>query len=299
MSCTSPITAWQALDPGRDQKLIFAPTREFPTRKLAATCGKCLGCRGSRSMRRAVQIYCELQTTENRENCYFITFTYSDEKIPENYSLYKPHMTKAIKLIRKKQHEKMRYFQNGEYGLRTQRPHHHMAAFNMCLDDLELYREHPYKTYTSEKLSKCWPHGHVEINRLTIETCIYISQHDAKKILMDIPHHELTILDPETGEYINDRVKEYATSSNRPGIGYEYFRRYHDEIYNTDSIVINGTEFIVPLYFDNLLKEMDPERFEEVRLKRMQEAVIRTDEENEYQEKFNRVKYEQKKRDSI
>ncbi len=295
MSCTQPITVWQALDPERDQQITFKPQHSYAEREFKIPCGsKCDGCLISRSMQRAVQIYCELVITDTPS--YFITLTFNDENMPPNYSLDKSLITKAIKLMRKKI-SKFRFFQIQEYGGSTQRPHGHMVVFGLDIPDLELYREKPYLTYTSQILSECWPHGHVELNLLTIQTCIYIAQHDAAKILKPIPYHELKILESETGEFFTDREPESKSSSNRPGIGHDYYQKYKSEIYTTDSIVIDAMQFPVPKYFDTLLKREDPKLYEQIKQSRIENADIQTPGQLAYQAKFNRVKLLQKKRD--
>lgn len=308
MSCTNPLTAYQLKEyQGETSPLVFPkpPLHEMHLyNQLKVGCSKCIGCLKIRSMTKAIQLHCELQTTEGYS--WFITLTYDDDHIPDNLSLYKPHITNFIKALRRhrekyKHSGKFRYEQVGEYGTKTLRPHHHMAAFNLQLDDLELYSDNgKYKQYVSKLIEKKWSNGSVIIQELNFSNCLYIAQHSDKKIGNTTPNHEPEVLDAMTGEISKDRVPEYSTRSSNPGIGALWYQKYGDsDLYNTDSIVINGREYKIPPYFDKQLKKHDPELFAEIKEIRKQNAVEKTDEENQQQNRYNEAIYKQKKRETV
>jgi len=309
MSCTNPLTGYQLKEyQGETSPIIFKRPELLELRhynKYGLPCGVCEGCLSQRSMLRGIQIACELKTTIG--DSYFLTLTYDDDHIPENYSLYKPHITNTIKAIRNNQRKinyphKFRYEQCGEYGGETSRPHHHMAAFNLELTDLVLYSDNggKYSSYTSEQMQKYWPYGQVVIIPLHLANCLYIAQHSDKKIANTTPNHELRILDPETGEIITDRVPEYSTRSSKPAIGAEWYRQYgHTDLYNTDSIVCDGKEYKIPRFFDKLLKRQNPKLYEEIKQARQDKAIPKTRKELERQGRFNKEKYKRKIRNKV
>lgn len=60
--------------------------------------------------------------------------------------------------------------------------------------------------------------------------------------------------------------------SRRPGIGAGYFEKHERELWTHDSIIHNGREASVPRFYDKLLKRSDPERFAELKQKRIDAA---------------------------
>lgn len=305
MACTNPLTAYQLKEyQGDTCPIVFKrPDLLHLYKELQVPCGDCIADRRCKSILRSIQLACELQTTVGQS--WFITFTYDDEHIPDNLSLYKPHIYNCIKAIRRYRNKnnhpgKFRYEQCGEYGTKTFRPHHHMAAFNLTLDDLELYSDGKYKSYTSETMQKLWPHGQVVIIELNHASCLYIAQHSDKKIANSIPNHEPEVLNAETGEISKDRVPEYSTRSSRPGIGADWYDQFgQTDLYNTDSIVIDGKQYKIPHYFDKFLKIENPELYEEIKAIRKENAIPKTREENAYQANFDKITYERKLRETV
>lgn len=50
------------------------------------------------------------------EKSMFITLTYDEKNVPEDYGLHHEHFQKFIRSFRKRTGEKLRYFMCGEYG---------------------------------------------------------------------------------------------------------------------------------------------------------------------------------------
>src|SRR5690606_33993541 len=65
-------------------------------------------------------------------------------------------------------------------------------------------------------------------------------------------------IDPETGEVFNRRP-EYTTMSRRPGIAAEWFRRYKNEVYPSDEVIVKGKAVRPPKYYDSLYEVEFPE----------------------------------------
>lgn len=300
--CTQPKIAWIPKKPDKEGKrtLVFrcpnkSKLNQYQTMKVP--CNKCIACEALRSVKQAVQMACELHTTSGQS--HFITLTYDDENLPDDYSVHVDHLQKFLKKLRyylKKNNipGKLRYTGRGEYGSETSRPHYHLAAFNLNLNDLELYKELPcdggtYNLYESPIIEKIWGQGSCKLVTLGYENSLYIAQHHfAEKVDQEIPDHEQRIIHPVTKKLITQRNKDFSTYSSKPGIGREYFEKYFTEIFQSDSIIIKGMETSVPNYFVKLLKDKSPELFEEVKEKRLVKIKKRTLKENRYQADYDK-----------
>ena len=104
------------------------PTGASPA---ALPCGQCIGCRLERSRQWATRLMKELRL---HNHASFITLTYDDNNLPKTAdgvpTLCLRDMQLFLKSLRKHfQPVQLRYFQCGEYGEKTQRPHYHMILF--------------------------------------------------------------------------------------------------------------------------------------------------------------------------
>lgn len=237
-------------------------------------CGQCVGCRLDHSKQWAVR--CMLESEYHDEN-YFITLTYDDEHVPmteyvdmdtgevlPSMTLVQKDMQDFIKRLRRhfdyNGDDGFRYFYCGEYGSKSARPHYHMIAFGLHLDDLTLYKRTPLGNYyTSELLNSKWRNGYVIIGSVTFESCSYVSRYIMKK-------------QKGKGAVIYDYyniLPEFIRMSRNPGIGKEYFNENFDDIYPTDGIVLSGGSRVKPpRYFDNLMNDIDEDLMSDVKLKR-------------------------------
>lgn len=155
-------------------------------------CGQCLPCRLNR--RRLWTHRIILEAMKHEKNC-FPTLTYSDESLPPGGNLFPRHLVLFIKSLREAiRPNKLRYYAVGEYGDQTQRPHYHLAVFGLGPDSADLMQ-----TY--------WPHGHIFMGELSLESAQYISGYVTKK--MTAPD------DPR----LYGRYPEFARMSRKPGIG--------------------------------------------------------------------------------
>ena len=236
-------------------------------------CGQCIGCRLDYSKQWATR--CMLESEYHDEN-YFITLTYDDEHVPyseyvdedgvvqDSLTLVKKDVQDFVKRVRRyfdyTGQEGFRYFCCGEYGSKTARPHYHMIAFGLHLDDLELYQRTPLGDYyTSEFLSGKWKNGYVIIGSVTYQSCAYVSRYILKK-------QKGASSDVYSAFNISP---EFTVMSRNPGIGKQYFEDNFNSIYDTDSIVVSGGYCVnPPRYFDNLMNDIDEELMSSIKLKR-------------------------------
>ena len=73
---------------------------------------------------------------------------------------------------------------------------------------------------------------------------------------------------------------EYTTMSRRPGIAYEWYKKYKSDIYPDDSIVIKGRKMPPPKYYEYLY-EIDNENVRVLK-KRRKTLSIRRKADNTY-----------------
>ena len=141
MPCFSPLKGYRDRDTGG---LTFR--RESGYEKMEVACGQCLGCLLDYRRMWAVRISHEATMHEfNGGNC-FITLTYRDEDMPDDWSVHKSHFQMFMKRLRHEFSQKIKYYGVGEYGrickhgidlnrvkcplCNVGRPHYHACLFN-------------------------------------------------------------------------------------------------------------------------------------------------------------------------
>lgn len=270
MSCTRPLTAYRDVT---NCKIHFKRQKNLPHVPIKLPCGKCMECRLEKSRQWSVRI--ENEASMHKENC-FLTLTYNDKCIPmligkkvfrlgdlENINikklnqdiiltLYKRDVTLFIKKLRNKIHDKkLRYYLCGEYGENFSRPHYHIVLFGHDFAN----DRYPFKmikgkpAYRSLTLEKCWRYGFSTVQKFEYACGAYVAKYVTKKI---------------TGELAKDHYKgavpEFALMSRRPGIGYEYYKKYKKDIHNHGRIYIKkGLAISPPRFYNNLIEKDDPE----------------------------------------
>lgn len=198
---------------------------------------------------------CELAT---HDQASFVTLTYEKDG-----SLNTSDWQKFAKRLR---HEigPFRYYQCGEYGDRTRRRHHHAILFGAKLPT----RRHS----AAELLSSVWGHGHCDHGEANKASIGYVAGYVTKKLTG--PRERLyEHVDPATGEVTRRKVP-YATMSLRPGIGEPYYRRWRDQIYPRDELIMDGRKIRPPEYFDVLYEREFPDEFAEIQTRRRLSAEL-------------------------
>lgn len=241
------------------------PRANDPRGKLTPIpCGQCIGCRLERSRQWATRLMKE-QKLHDRSS--FLTLTYHDDHLPKTKTGRPTLVLEDIQLFLKKLRKhfaphRLRYFQCGEYGENTGRPHHHMILFgeDFCKDrePIENSRSgHPQ--YTSHLLTSTWGKGRCTISEVSFESSAYVARYCLKKI---------------TGagaKFIYAGAKpEFVTMSRRPGIAAGFFEDFMSDIYPHDEIVpaLGRPASLPPKYFDKLLEKVDPLLYETVKKNR-------------------------------
>lgn len=287
MPCYHPLTGWKSLKQNSSGKrsIVFKAELGLPESQLQVPCGKCIGCRLERSRQWAMR--CVHEASLYSENC-FITLTYSPENLPENMSLDKTHFQKFMKRLRKKfKNDKIRYFQCGEYGEEQDehlaeystigRPHYHACLFNFNFPDLVLYSVRDgVRLYTSEILNKIWGYGYCTIGDVTFESAAYVARYVTKKINGPKAKEHYKKLNPDTGE-IHDILPEYVTMSRGGktgrGIAHAWYQEFKNDL-RKDFITLRGVKMMPAKYYDKLLEEEEPERYEHIKAVRQERAEM-------------------------
>lgn len=275
MPCVSPLSAWQSISKSSDGKsdILFKEPRGSlgsSYQAIQLPCSRCVTCRQRRSMEWAARCMHEAQLYPR--NC-FITLTYSPENLPDDMSLHVDHFQRFMKRLRKRFEgvsdvvddngivsRPIRFFHCGEYGSLRGRPHYHSLLFNFDFPDKVRYRIHNGNLlYRSDALEELWPFGFSSIGECNFKSACYVASYIFKKRLgKDADSH---YFDPSTGVF---KSPEYVTMSRRPGIASRWFQRYSSDVYPRDGILVNGLLRRPPRYYDNLLKEFNPELWDDV-----------------------------------
>lgn len=301
MACVHPITAW-SLKHQRPRRLVFQQPRGLESafyEELKIPCGQCIGCRLDYSRDWATRITHEASLWSDN---WFVTLTYAPVAEPllmhrtvntetgevfEGLSLQPSHMTKFMKDLRAwfKYHrgaDNIRFYLCGEYGSLYDRPHYHLAIFNLPLEDADLIffrnNECGDALYRCPILENIWsfddgsgkkiPYGFVSVGSLTWQSAAYIARYMLKK---------------QKGKsaewYYGTKgiIPEFTRCSRRPGIGRDYFEARKDEIYKYDHCVVphrTGPMLTKPpKYYDRLYDVYDHETLEQIKAHRQEVAL--------------------------
>lgn len=223
---------------------------DLPTTTLA--CGRCIGCRMSKSQDWATRIVHESQLHE--ASC-FVTLTYADEHLPEDYSVNVRHLQLFMKRLRKWMgHNRCRYFACAEYGDKNLRPHYHLILFGVHFPDRVLRQRHAsgFYGYHSPKLDELWGMGRTDIGDVTLQSAGYVARYVFKKVTGDPAEMHYTRIHPVTG-LVWKVQPEFAVMSTRPGLGSGWYEKFSREVFPSDFVVINGKKRPIPKYYNRLL----------------------------------------------
>ena len=267
MKCYHPLTAFRI-----DGKIVF--NSPFPYAKgFNLPCGQCVGCRLNYSRQWATRIMHEAQMHD--KSC-FITLTFNPESLNNREvptSLDVREFQRFMKRLRKKHGKHIRFFHCGEYGDKNQRPHYHAIIFGYDFPDKTLHTErNGYKIYESKELQTLWPYGFNTIGNCELESASYVARYVMKK---QKGTEEQTKIDPLTGE-VTQNKHEYCTMSRKPGIGYDWFKKYISDVFPHDYVVIKEKKTTVPRYYFELLNNplhketYNPELYEKIKQARKQ-----------------------------
>jgi hypothetical protein len=248
MACYHPMHGYQRQDG------TFTMNSRYGVRRLTVPCQGCAGCRLKRAGEWAVRGTHESSLYSLNS---FITLTYDEGQSPANVGLYYPDFQDFMKRLRERYGPDIRFIVAGEYGDKLGRPHFHAILFNFNFPD----RRHWYKSkqghrvFRSDSLEDLWPYGNSEIGSVTPQSIAYVARYVMKKVTGKNSADHYYWSDPASGE-IFIRRSEFAKYSLKPGIGYDWFMKYHDSVFPHDYVVFNGRKVRPPRYYDKLYEKM-------------------------------------------
>lgn len=256
--------------------------------QVTVPCGHCLGCRTDQARSWAIRLVHEGQVLSP---AWFVTMTYSPEKVPEYGTLDPTDPTLFLKRLRgAHEGQRISYYLAGEYGERTARPHYHAVLYGPRFLDRELFTHRSgAPVYKSESLEVLWSHGLCELTGLTYAAARYVAGYVRKKVRQrDDPDH-YTRVDPSTGELVQIE-KEYGRMSRRPAIGLRWIERFWTDVYPRDFVVMDGTPLKPPRFYDKWMEKHHPDVMLAVKEQRLKDIKEFSSEELIMKEKVHRAK---------
>lgn len=198
----------------------------------------------------------------------FVTLTYNDDSLPLDWSLNVTDWQNFAHRTRKTL-GRFRFYQCGEYGGQTGRPHHHAILYglNFSSDRIRWKKAAKQKNgtqnylYRSETLQSLWGLGDTYIEDMNFKACAYVAGYITKRITGEKALDHYGLLKPE-----------FATMSRNPGLGAAWFDKYKTDIYPRDEVVLNGKTSRPPKFYDSLLERSNPDLLERVIHSRAQSA---------------------------
>lgn len=217
-------------------------------------CGRCHGCRREHARQWTIRLRHEAQLHPD-DHVEAITLTYADKHLPEGKSLRYEDVQDWLRAMRYR-FGPFRYYLCGEYGeAGTKRPHYHVITFGLRIPDrYEWLHTDSSVQCRSDTLERTWQKGFILCDRdgASGHAMGYAAGYVNKKIYGEAFSAEYDMwIDEDTGEILKDpRVPPFTKMSLRPGIGFDWIRKYWRETYATDSIALDGKEYRPPFYYD-------------------------------------------------
>lgn len=277
MPCYHPVTAWRSRDVNANGKrpMVFTKKNAQFGSETQLPCMNCIGCRldHARSW--------QLRITHERpywDLACFITLTYNKENLPHPPSLVKRDMQLFWKRLRKYHWKygggsKIKYFQCGEYGGNTNRPHYHAIIFGLDFADKRPFKKGKRgdQLYTSAKLDELWGLGFCSIGSVSTKSAGYVARYSLKKVNGEAAAEHYTYVDEKTGE-ISTLAKEFVAVSQ--GVGKRHFEDFKEQMYLRDSCILDGKQAPVPKYYDRLLGSENEEWLAKIKAERVERAKL-------------------------
>lgn len=263
MACYEPLKGFRSTEKSERTGLpliTFNPLKAINSQlPILFPCGTCVGCRTDKREQWATRCTHEAQMHDTSS---FITLTYANEHLPDDYSVDKRVWQLFMKRLRLIIGHKVRFFACGEYGDQNLRPHYHALIFgHSFLADREFHSTTTRgdRQYTSASLSKAWPYGRSLISDFEPALAGYVAGYVMKKIGGEPAATHYLRTHPLTGAPVKV-APEFALQSRNPGIGSTWFEKYKSDAFPSDFIVIEGRQRPVPQYYSRKLiqEELQP-----------------------------------------
>lgn len=190
----------------------------------------------------------------------FLTLTYADEHLPQDYSVHLHILQKFMKRLReslwRSHRSKVRFYACGEYGELEQRPHYHLIIFGWDFhNDRKLWKvTKDGPLYTSPTLDKVWPFGFTTIGQVTYQSAGYVAGYLKSRSAEGdtFATNKYTRTHPVTKDVVTVQP-EFGTMSG--GLGLSFIKKFKSDYFPSDFFVVDGKEIAVPRYYQLKLKE--------------------------------------------
>ena len=263
MGCDFPLKAYLtgARHPSGKSVITFNASHSIRSNGYQEIpCGNCIGCKLEKSRQWSVRMMHEARY--HPENC-FLTLTYNDENVPQDFGLNLRHWQLFMKKLRRSLPQKIRFFACGEYGDLNGRPHFHAVIFGYDPPDKTDFAKSGSGELLarSKTLDRLWGHGSVTTQDVTHKSCAYVARYVTKKIKSgdEFGASRYYRLSPVDGAYHTVRP-EFAVMSRRPGIGSAFARDFKSDFYPSGYLVVGGVRQAPPRYYLSRLTEEEQRR---------------------------------------
>lgn len=228
-------------------------------------CGKCAQCVSQRCNSWTLRSTLEMQ---KYNNACCLTLTYDNEHLPENGNLNYKDVQLFIKKLRNKLNQdykqdgkkiEIKYMCACEYGSQKLRPHYHLILFNFFPPDIPkvggqlkpaVFSKRGNPQYVSKLITDLWGKGRVTVGLCNHQTCRYVSQYCAKKLINKHP------------DYLKKckECREKLVAS--VGFGLDWFKRNFRSVMSAGKVVFGGFTFAIPKYFIKKLEQIAPKIYQ-------------------------------------
>lgn len=239
-------------------------------------CGKCRFCVLDNARQWTVRAIHEGQM---HGRSMFITNTYAPEHIPAGGSVSRRDVQLFIKRLRKwcasNDLPSPPIFGCSEYGPTTLRPHYHLNVFGLWFPDAVKAGRSDLdeQLYTSEILTELWGLGLANFGSFSGRTAGYVARYSLAKFEDSMSELLAPVVEPQTGEIIL-REAPFVISPKRPALGLRWLEKYHKDVFVGDEIILpGGVRSGRVRFYDEWLRETDPDRFEEIKAERSAAAI--------------------------
>lgn len=235
-------------------------------------CGQCRGCRLRRCGEWVQRCWWELEDPRHGGEACFVTLTFRDEDLPDNYSVGVRDMQQFVMELRRQIVLRMkagllpkkfdhkgrltagiRFYAVGEYGDSeggTKRPHYHFIIFGWKPHDLEdcnlsgrglpQWRSAFVGGVEDEReqpdRSGIWKRGRVRFGEVTPQSIAYVAGYVFDQLSGDAAKAEYSRRNhPITGEVCEVRAP-FNHMSRMPGLGHGWFERYREDDALADTV---------------------------------------------------------------
>lgn len=247
---------------------------------IAIPCGQCIGCRTMKSQEWQTRLVHE---SKCHAKSVFVTLTYNQESVPEDYSLKLRDLQLFMKRLRFSKPDKVRFFAVGEYGDKGLRPHYHLLLFNCDFHTKSIIRigRTGAPVFTSPELAELWPLGLHEFEAITPGLAGYCARYCMKKMNGNFADDHYTRVSPIDGK-VYRVASEFAVMSRRPGIGIDWFLSQSSDAYSfgrsakgrvvevREGLIVDGQRRKVPAAY---LRKADEETNKHIKRARKRAAL--------------------------